>query len=126
MPRDTREKNLCADALSSSKTKPVDQILDMLDGFIDRGCSEATALGVSQAFADYISARFRANEKPEPFDEVHCDETVDDGAANSAEAVFRRDRSFPAFERLRRATLRHKVTAERQLRAAAREVGLTA
>lgn len=117
MLRDSYAKNVAGDALSSTKVKPVEQIMAMARDFFDRGASEADLLCISQAFSDEFSSWYRAREKAPDWKDARIDEETAEGEEDRDEVIFDRDRSYPAFQRLRRATMNRIAKSQAQLRA---------
>jgi hypothetical protein len=120
-------KDLVDDSLHRAAPKRfvLRAFLRVLFGFRKAGVSKAHMLAVHDAIGNEIELMYADEEKVSDFDTAHIEEELAEGEADVAEAEFRRNPSYPAFQTLTHKHRIREIRAKLQIKAAAQLVGVT-
>jgi hypothetical protein len=124
-------KNTAGEVLSrpnEPRIVPVHQIMALLRDSFERGAPQADLLTFSDAIQQEIEAWYLEREVAEPVDfgTAHLNEEKAEAEADIAEAEFQREPSLRNLQKLKHKHRAHRLTAEAQIRAGYRSLGIPA
>jgi hypothetical protein len=125
-------RNLAGEMLSRPvdelRIKPVHQVMALLRDSFERGACQADLLTFSDAIQQEIEAWYLEREVAEPVDfgTAHLNEEKAEAEADIAEAEFQREPSLRNLQKLKHKHRAHRLTAEAQIRAGYRSLGIPA